>query len=209
MHRIRGRFYGAAFVGFCVWVATFSQHEMLRVLMAADVFFALFVGQIVGAALTISADDLRAQATHSSKRGALLMVSLAGAAVVISLVAIFTLLNHPTSEGKLFPIVAVASVPLSWAMLHTIAGVYYARLYYASETWGEPEGGLGFPEGGDPTGFDFLYHAVVIGTSSSVSDVNTTSRELRMATMVHSLASFIFNTVLIAIAVNAAMTFAG
>ncbi len=207
MHRIRGRFYGAALVGLCVWVATYSQHEMLRVLLAADVFFALFVGQIVYAALTLPAAEVRLNATQSTKRGSRLMVSLAGVAVIVSLIAIFTLLNHPTSEGKFFPIVAVASVPLSWAMLHTIAGVYYARLYYASETWGEPVGGLGFPEGGDPSGFDFLYHAVVIGTSSSVSDVNTTSRELRMATMLHSLASFVFNTVLIAIAVNAAMTF--
>lgn len=207
MHRIRGRFYGAASVGLCVWIATFSQHEMLRVLLAADVFFVLFVGQIVYAALTLPAAEVRLNATQSTKRGSRLMVSLAGVAVIVSLVAIFTLLNHPTSEGAFFPIVAVASVPLSWAMLHTIAGVYYARLYYASETWGEPVGGLGFPEGGDPSGFDFLYHAVVIGTSSSVSDVNTTSRELRMATMLHSLASFVFNTVLIAIAVNAAMTF--
>jgi uncharacterized membrane protein len=38
--------------------------------------------------------------------------------------------------------------------------------------------------------------------------VNTTERELRVATFLHSLASFAFNTVLIAIAVNAAITFA-
>jgi uncharacterized membrane protein len=182
---------------------------MLRVLLAADVFFALFVLQVFVAAFDMKPEELRARVNETSKGAARLMALLAAAAVVVSLVAIFTLLNHPRDEGRFFPIVAVSSVPLSWAMMHTVAAAYYARLYYASEKWGIPEGGLAFPEGGRPSGFDFLYHAFTIGTSASVSDVNTTERELRVATFLHSLASFAFNTVLIAIAVNAAITFAG
>ena len=59
-----------------------------------------------------------------------------------------------------------------------------------------------------PGGIEFLYFALAIGTSASVSDVAVVSRDLRIATMVHSLVSFTFNTVLIAVAVNAAMTLA-
>jgi uncharacterized membrane protein len=209
MRTTRNRFYGAAALGFCVWLATWGQHEMFRVLMAADLFFVIFVGWIVATAFSATPERLRQRANTGSRGAALLMVFIAAVAVIVSLVAIFTLLNHPRSEGSLFPVLAVLSVPLSWAMLHTNAGVYYARRYYASTKWGVPEGGRAFPEGGDPSGVDFLYYALVIGVSSSVSDVNTTERELRIPTMVHSLSSFIFNTVLIAIAVNAAMTFAG
>ena len=52
-----------------------------------------------------------------------LTLALTGVALLLSLVAIFLLLNHPKAEGRLFPILAVASVPLSWAMLHTLAAV--------------------------------------------------------------------------------------
>ena len=136
------------------------------------------------------------------------MMLLVAAAVIVSLVAIFTLLNHPKSEGGLFPIVAVSSVPLSWAMIHTVAALNYAGLYYAPTASGAIAEGLAFPGGGEPSAIDFLYYALVIGTSFSVSDVSTLSPRLRMATMLHSVASFVFNTVMIAIAVNAAMTLA-
>lgn len=202
------RFFGAAACGVAVWFATAGQHGMLRLLLAADVFFALFVAQAFYAGIALQPDDLRIRVNRISRAAARIMVLLAAAAVVVSLVAVFALLNHPKEEGRFFPIVAVASVPLSWAMIHTIAALYYARLYYASEKWGVPEGGLAFPEGGLPSALDFFYHAFAIGASSSVSDVNTTERDLRLATFIHSLASFAFNTVLIAILVNAAMTFA-
>lgn len=203
------RFYGAGVIGLIVWVATFGQHPMLRVLLAADTFFALFVLQFLVAAMPLSAERLRGMANTASRASLALMVLLAAAAVILSLVATFTLLNHPRAEGRLFPIVAVASVPLSWAMMHTIAAIYYAHLYYSTTRWGAIEGGLRYPEDNPPDGFDFIYHAFVIGTSCSVSEVNTTQKHLRAATLIHSLASFAFNTVLIAVAVNAAMTFAG
>jgi uncharacterized membrane protein len=193
-------------LGAVVWLLSAGQHEMLRILLAADVFFALYVGLSVGRAFGGGAGPPRALGSRFELRA---MAVLAALAVVVSLVAIFTLLNHPRAEGRFFPIVAVASVPLSWAMQHIIASQYYARLYYGSVRGDGAAGGLGFPEGGHPSELDFLYYAFVIGTSYSVSDVNTLSRELRVATFVHSISSFTFNTVLVAIAVNAAMTFAG
>jgi uncharacterized membrane protein len=120
----RVRFYGAAACGLAVWAATSGQHGMLRVLLAADVFFAIFVLQVFVTAFGMQPEELRDRVNETSKAAARLMALLAAGAVVVSLVAIFALLNHPREEGRFFPIVAVASVPLSWAMLHTVAALY-------------------------------------------------------------------------------------
>ena len=69
-------------------------------------------------------------------------------------------------------------------------------------------GGFDF-RGDEPDGVDFLYQSFAVGASFSVSDVAASSRPMRRAILLHSLASFAYNTVLIAIAVNAALTFVG
>jgi uncharacterized membrane protein len=185
------RFYATLGLGLVVWVATWGLHPMLRVLLASDVCFGLFVGQMLVAAVSATPERLKAHAA-AARSSLVPMMLLVAAAVIVSLVAIFTLLNHPKSEGGLFP----------------IAALNYAGLYYAPTASGGIAGGLGFPGGAAPSALDFLYYALVIGTSFSVSDVTTLSPRLRMATMLHAVASFVFNTVMIAIAVNAAITLA-
>lgn len=201
-----GGFYLALLVGAVVWLATWGQHRALRILLAGDLMFAVYVGLMIAWSMRLTAADLQENA-RNGLRGAAPPILLAALAVLLSLVAVFTLLNHPTSEGRLFPILAVASVPLTWAMIHAISAFVYARLYYAPKADGTPAGGLAFPHTDAPNAMDFLYHAFVMGVSFSVSDVAVSSTPMRVATMIHSLCSFVFNTVLIAIAVNAAMTF--
>ncbi len=203
---LRSAFYASLLVGICVWIATTGHHPMLRILLAADVFFALFIGLVLRLAFRASSEHLRSHVVVP-RRGAAMVLSLAAFAVVLSLVAIFTLLNHPRDEGWLFPIVAVASVPLSFAMLHTIAAFNYARIYYAPNRRGQPTGGLVFPGETEPGAPDFLYYAFSVGMSFSASDVVAKTQRMRMATLSHALFAFIFNTSLIALAVNAAMTF--
>ena len=194
-------------VGVAVLVLTYGQHPMFRILAASDAFFTCFVSYVLVYGVRLRADDLRRR-LRGEKVAATMMLLTAAFAVVLSLVAVFTLLNHPHSEGTLFPIFAISSVPLSWAMVQAMAAHMYTRLYYSEHRTGVPDGGLAFPGGGMPGGIEFLYFALAIGTSASVSDVAVVSRDLRIATMVHSLVSFTFNTVLIAVAVNAAMALA-
>ena len=55
---------------------------------------------------------------------------------------------------------------------------------------------------------DFLYFSFVIGMTCQVSDVQVKTMVMRRAILGHGVASFFFNTVFIAMAVNAAVALA-
>ncbi len=55
---------------------------------------------------------------------------------------------------------------------------------------------------------DFLYFAFVIGMTAQTSDVAITTTAMRNFNLVHGIVSFLFNTVLVAAAVNVAVTLA-
>ena len=91
----------------------------------------------------------------------------------------------------------------SWFFIQTIFAFHYAHRYYFEEKQGEPDGpGLKFPGGLPPDYFDFLYYAHVVGMTSQVSDVQVTSREMRRLTLVHSVLSFGFNMLILALSIN-------
>jgi len=92
---------------------------------------------------------------------------------------------------------ALGSVALSWACVHSVYALRYARIYYS-----EPVGGLAFGEGGLPTYGDFAYVALTIGMTYQVSDTDISKRPLRRAAIHHALISFLFGTVILAIAIN-------
>ena len=98
---------------------------------------------------------------------------------------------------------SVAALIASWLFIQTIFAFRYAHRYYQEEKLNEPDGpGLQFPGGQDPDYFDFLYYAHVVGMTSQVSDVQVTSREMRRLTLVHSVLSFGFNMLVLALSIN-------
>ena len=98
---------------------------------------------------------------------------------------------------------AVFALAASWFFIQTIFTFRYAHRYYQEEKRREPDGpGLLFPGGLDPDYFDFLYYAHVVGMTSQVSDVQVTSREMRHLTLVHSVLSFGFNMLIVALSIN-------
>ena len=93
--------------------------------------------------------------------------------------------------------------------LHTVMAFHYASLHYFDDPEVEgDERDLAFPGGGDPGVWDFLYFSFVVGMTAQVSDVGVTTTAMRRAVMLHGMLSFFFNTVLIAMAVNAAVAMA-
>lgn len=105
-------------------------------------------------------------------------------------------------------LLAVGTVLCSWVLLHTIFALHYAHLFYRREDEDdrddEPGDGLEFPNTKRPDFLDFTYFSFVIGMTFQVSDVQITAPGIRRLALVHGLLSFLFNTVILALAINLA-----
>jgi hypothetical protein len=66
----------------------------------------------------------------------------------------------------------------------------------------ERPGGLKFPGDKEPGQLDFAYFSFTVGTSFAASDVKVTSRASRRVVLGHTILSFVYNTVLIAVVIN-------
>jgi uncharacterized membrane protein len=109
--------------------------------------------------------------------------------------------------GHLFVhlLLTLTTVISSWALVNTVYGLRYAHAYYGDSD--EPSvhqhaGGLIFPGDRPPDYFDFAYFSFVVGMTCQVSDVQITSRRMRRITLVHSVLSFGFNTLILALLIN-------
>jgi uncharacterized membrane protein len=107
----------------------------------------------------------------------------------------------------LYMTLAPVSVVFSWLLVHTLFALRYAHVYYGTgEIHGTHHGGLEFPGNHLPDYMDFAYYSFVVGMTAQVSDVQVTSRLLRRLTLVHGIISFAFNTVILALTINALAT---
>lgn len=122
-------------------------------------------------------------------------------AAVASLVAVGAVLLGVGGAGGytkyLLAALALVSVFLSWALVHTVYTLKYARLYYA----GTP-GGIDFNGTGAPDYHDFAYLAFTIGMTFQISDTNLQSKQIRRTVLRHAWLSFPLVTVIIATAIN-------
>jgi len=99
-------------------------------------------------------------------------------------------------------LLAMATVLISWTFLHTLFTLHYAHRYYSDDGDG---GGLRFPEADayvEPAYWDFVYFAFTIGVAAQTADVSVTSLAMRRMVMIHSVLSFLFNTTILALAIN-------
>ena len=152
-------------------------------------------------------DRMRARARKQDPLRPLLF-SVVIAAAAISFVALGFMLGKDASGHVaigLRILVAGLAVLASWTLTHTIFALHYAHLYYGDNPLQKGEqdrGGLKFPEEGTPDFWDFLYYAFVVGMTCQVSDVQVTSRHMRRLTLGHGVLAFLFNAVILALAVN-------
>ena len=121
-------------------------------------------------------------------------------ASVISFAAAVLLLGHqqtsPTAGAIWFVVAAVVS---SWTLMHTGFTFRYAHLFYHEDSDGC---GLDFPGHDEPDYLDFAYFSFVIGMTFQTADVSISDRAIRRFALVHSLLAFVFNTMILALAVN-------
>lgn len=139
------------------------------------------------------------------------ILAVAVAAAATSLLAIGFELNTARelkgAEAAYHVALAAGTILLSWFFVHTNFALHYAHEYYgerATKSGMETRGGLCFPGETSPDYLDFLYFSFVIGATCQVSDVQVTGRTLRRLVLAHGVLAFIFNTMILALAINIA-----
>lgn len=136
------------------------------------------------------------------------LFSVVVAAAAVSFVALgFMLGKDATGRIAIGPRILIAGLAVlaSWLLTHTIFALHYAHLYYGDDPLQKGEqdrGGLKFPDERVPDFWDFLYYSFVVGMTCQVSDVQVTSRHMRRLTLGHGVLAFLFNAVILALAVN-------
>lgn len=203
--RHHSRFYAGALLGVAAWLAAGTLGAAQRLLVAGDAFFVVYLGLTAALALGGTPEDMRKRAAYEDEGGVgiILMTAIATA---VSLGAIFMLLNQEQIGGLPLAL-AVSSIPLGWFTLHAVMAFHYAHLYYTPQGKGASRrdcGGLDFPGTKEPHTWDFVYFSFVIGMTVQVSDVAVQSTLMRRVVLAHGVASFFFNTTVIALAVNLA-----
>ncbi len=111
-------------------------------------------------------------------------------------VALLLLGSHQGSK-VLEPTLAVASVALSWFLVHTLYMLKYAALYYSGR-----DGGVDFNQKEEPDYEDFAYLALTLGMTYQVSDTSIVSRDIRHAALRHALLSYLLGAVVLAATIN-------
>jgi len=131
------------------------------------------------------------------------VASLVGIALVIA--------QSHSSHGAIqrFEIgLSVASVVISWLLVHTIFTLKYARLYYRGGA-AHDEGGVDFEHKVRPPYSDFAYLAFTVGMTFQVSDTDLQNAEFRRLALRHALVSYLFGAVILAATINLIAGLAG
>ena len=149
---------------------------------------------------SMNADEVRAHATaeEPGRRGAHLLLIVASFA---SLIGVGVLLVAGAGKGNAVPVEAIvgtAAVGASWALVHIIFTLRYARLYYADPA----ENPIDFNRTSDPDYQDFAYLAFTLGMTYQVSDTALNSRPVRRLALRHAVLSYLLGVVVIASTIN-------
>lgn len=188
-----------------VAISAFWLPVHLAIGLSANAFFLVYLVWTGIRLPGLTADYLRANAPAEDEPAAVIFAVVV-AVVTIAITFLFVLVNAESRPNALDLTVALSSVTLGWLTIHTMASLHYAHLYWRpldeDKKRKKSAEGLDFAGGDAPNGYDFLYFGLVIGMTAQTSDTGVTSTRMRRVTLLHSLVSFLFNTVLVAAAVN-------
>ncbi|MDX6807397.1 DUF1345 domain-containing protein [Terrihabitans rhizophilus] len=179
-----------------------GSFELSTRLLLAWNFGALLYLVLAGSMmLTASADHIR-QRSDDLDPAAWIVTVLTVIAALASLGATgFELhaVKAATGDAGWRIMLAGSTIIVSWFFLHTLLALHYAHDHY------NPDTGIGlkFPDDPqEPTYWDFLYFSFTIGAAAQTSDVEVASSRLRRVVLAHTILAFLFNTAILALAIN-------
>ncbi|KKB10269.1 hypothetical protein VE26_04610 [Devosia chinhatensis] len=131
--------------------------------------------------------------------------------VIASVISLALALGSGDTPDAVEVTLGVASVLLGWFTVQALGALHYAYEYYQVSDKGEGsvEGGLDFPGAEEPDGVAFLYFSYTIGTSVATSDTKITSNDMRRRVTFHLVFSHLYNTIILAAAVNVMLSLGG
>jgi uncharacterized membrane protein len=175
-----------------------SWRVTARMLIGWDVALVLYLGLAYSTVIACTTDHIRRQAALQDD-GRFLILIMTSVAAFASIAAIVLELGAPNRQPAQL-VLAIVTIALSWAAIHTTFALHYAHEYYR----GAKAGGMAFPGDDEPDYWDFVYFSFVIGMTAQVSDVGITDKYVRRTATAHGIVSFVFNTALVALMVNIA-----
>jgi len=110
-----------------------------------------------------------------------------------------TVLYYGRAAGGRITLVGAAAIFFAWLLLHAGYARFYAGLCFEHPGGQRP---LEFPGTTRPTPVDYMYFAFTLGTSFAVSDVSVTTPSMRWHVLAHSVLSFFYNAIVLALAVG-------
>ena len=190
---VLGAVTGTAMAGFGPW--------QLAVLTGWDVSAATFLLWVWLSVRGLTPEETGAFATREDDSRAATSILLVSASVA-SLVGVgFDLFkaNAAHAGGRVtLTLIAVGTVALSSAVVHTVFALRYAHEYYT-----DPVGGIDFKSDTERPDFqDFAYIAFTIGMTFQVSDTDVQVHKIRRTVLRHALLSYLFGAVILAVMVN-------
>ena len=202
--------------GFVLSIMSFISlrftYLQMSIALGAVVFFGTYLILNIRRFPRMDAAFLKKNAASEDVPVGVIFIST-GMAIVTSVGLLFYIINNGNTTSLPVFALSLASVALGWATIHTMAALHYAHLFWQPDEGVAADGrhrirrGLIFPETPEPSIADFLYFAFVIGMTAQTSDVVISSTSMRQVNLFHAIVSFFFNTVLVAAAVNIAVSF--
>lgn len=153
---------------------------------------------------TASAIRAHAQANDANRLAVLLITALLMLVIVTALFVDLPKARGAQGLARALELgLVLASLVVAWVFSQLVYALHYAHLYY-----GQKAGGLNFPEQREngaafcPGFWDFVYFSATIGIAFAVSDVEITAPAIRRTAVVHGVAAFFYNLVVLAFTIN-------
>ena len=193
-----------AVIGFAL-PSSFVPHGVTRALIAWN------FAAIVYLVLAIHMMD-RSTCTHMRSRartqdeGRYVVLAIVIGSSIVTLFATAVELSAAKDVHGILKLghVGLASLTVlsTWCVNQIMFALHYAHDYYSKSA--QEHRGLVFPGDDAPDYFDFLYASAIIGTSGQTADVSFDTSPMRRLGLVHSVLSFFFNTIVLALTINIA-----
>lgn len=182
-----------------------------RALVAWNAAIVLFLILCAIAMRRATGESMRkhAQELDEGHYTVLFMAIIAATASLSAIVfELINLRNHPGADALLYIGLSGLTILTAWSFIHMIFTEHYAHEFYVDrdrKTPGiEESKGLKFPGTKEPDYLDFLYFTFTIGVANQTADIAIESRAMRVLVLIHSIISYFFNTIILALTINIA-----